>query len=43
MDITKFLQKNNIRELTNEENEAFSKKHYWKLPQQFYQSNISDN
>ncbi len=39
-----FTKKNNIRELTSEENEAFSKKQYWTLPQQFYHSDsISHN
>ena len=30
--------KKNMRELTNEERELFSKKKYWSLPQEFYHS-----
>ena len=31
-------EKSNIRELTEQEKEDLSKKHLWKLPQQFYHS-----
>ena len=30
--------KKNMRQLTNEERELFSKKKYWSLPQEFYHS-----
>jgi len=33
-----FAREENIRELTNEEREYQKKNHFWKLPQQFYQS-----